>query len=142
MLRDAASTLTLNKDYFLNFYLPFTHPTLPIPSATGSLYAPYASLIASCNNTYSFSTAYNQQDIEITNSVLIGESKSFDSSLSFHVEFSGSRSTLFSSSSIDIVFNSSILTSRSVCTFTPDYQYWGSYAINSPTNTIMTLYPK
>lgn len=139
VVRSSASTITTSVKYKVEVYLPYTDALL-MPSMAGTLYSPYSSQIATCLNSFTYSSYYTLEYIQLSNAQLVGHSKNFYSSITFDAEFGSARSTFFSTSLLQITFSQPILTSYSRCLFDPDYGYWATSNIDS-TFKIVTLTP-
>lgn len=85
--------------------LPFTDTGSSLPSFMGTGYAPYASLIASCSNSFTYSSVSSQEYIYLSEPVLTGISAGYYGTLAFKVVFSNSRTVLFDSSTLVITFS-------------------------------------
>jgi hypothetical protein len=110
------------------------------PSLTGTVYAPYSTLISNCSSLFSFSSLSAQELITLSEPQITAISANYYSNISFTASFSKARTTLYSTSSIIITFSSPILTDYSQCTFHPNFDIFWTSTVD-PTKTIFTLVP-
>ena len=59
-VKSAVSTVTTIPLFSINFYLPFTDSATNLASFAGTLYSPFASIIASCSNPFTYSSVSSQ----------------------------------------------------------------------------------